>query len=100
MIAFLTEFVGTFVFIVSMLIASAYHPPVFQPIVSAVALLGMLYFAMYTSGGHFNPAVSTMLLVKGDLTVPKYVGYVAAQILGGLLALLWFQYTIKNKPPT
>lgn len=100
MIAFVTEFIGTFIFLASILIASAYFPAVFVPIIAVVSLLAMIYFGMHTSGGHFNPAISTMMLVKGDLTVERYVGYIVAQILGGLVALLWFQQMLKTKPAT
>ena len=39
------------------------------------------------SGGHFNPAVSVMMAVKGKLKYADLVPYVVAQVLGGLLAL-------------
>jgi len=98
MIAFVTEFIGTFVFLASILIASAYYPAVFVPLISVIALLAMMYFGINASGAHFNPAISTMMLVKGDLTVEKYIGYVVAQILGGLVALLWYHQMIKANP--
>lgn len=96
MLAFVTEFIGTFIFLAVILMASS-HPTFIQPIIIVIALLAMIYFGLSTSGGHFNPAISTMFLIKGDLSVEKYIGYIVAQILGALVALLWFHQAIKNR---
>lgn len=85
----ITEFIGTFVFL-SVILA------VGQPIPIVVALLAAIYFGGSISGGHFNPAISTMMMVKGALSTEKYIGYVIAQILGGLVALLWWN-SVGNK---
>jgi glycerol uptake facilitator-like aquaporin len=37
------------------------------------------------SGAHFNPAVSVMFAAKGSLPRAELAGYVAAQIIGGIL---------------
>jgi glycerol uptake facilitator-like aquaporin len=37
------------------------------------------------SGAHFNPAVSLVFRLKGDLSNGRFAAYVAAQMLGGLL---------------
>ena len=39
----------------------------------------------------FNPAVSIMALVKGDLSQSDLMGYILAQILGALFALEIFK---------
>ena len=82
--AFITEFIGTFVFLAVIITLG-------QPIPSVIGLLAAIYLGGHISGGHFNPAVSTMMFAKGDITVERYIGYVAAQVLGGLAALLWWQ---------
>lgn len=90
----LVEFIGTFVFLSIILTVG-------QPIPIVVGLLAAIYFGGNISGGHFNPAVSTMFLVKGNIGVEKYFGYVLAQVLGGLLALMFYNMssakTIKSK---
>jgi len=86
----LVEFIGTFVFLSVVLTVG-------QPIPIVVALLAAIYFGGHLSGGHFNPAISTMFLAKGTLSVEKYVGYVLAQILGGLLALSFYKASISSK---
>ncbi len=39
-----------------------------------------------TSGGHLNPAVTVGLLVGGKIKAGPAAGYIAAQVLGGVLA--------------
>ena len=60
----------------------------FGPIAVAVGLLAAIYFGGKVSGGHYNPAVSIMMYVKGKLTGDLTVLYIAAQIVGALLELL------------
>ena len=76
----LVEFVGTFVFL-AVILATGEAIPI------ALALATVIYMGGKTSGGHFNPAVSTMFLLKGDMDMLKYAGYIAAQVLGGIAAL-------------
>ena len=76
----LVEFVGTFVFL-AVILATGEAIPI------ALALATVIYMGGKTSGGHFNPAVSTMFLLKGDMDMLKYAGYIAAQVLGGVAAL-------------
>lgn len=83
MITFLTELVGSFVFI-SVIFMTGEAIPI------GIALVAAIYFGGSISGGHFNPAVSTAKLVKGDLTAKKWFIYVAAQLIGGLAALLFY----------
>ena len=39
------------------------------------------------SGGHLNPAVTVMMLLKGDVSVTSAALYVPAQLVGGVAAL-------------
>lgn len=86
----LIEFIGTFTFL-SVILATGQAIPI------ALALAASIYFGGHISGGHFNPAVSTMFLAKGALPVEKWVGFVLAQVLGGLVALLLWKATQKGK---
>lgn len=76
----LVEFVGTFVFL-AVILATGEALPI------AMALATVIYLGGATSGGHFNPAVSTMFFLNGDLDMVKLAGYVVAQVLGGVAAL-------------
>lgn len=76
----IVEFVGTFIFL-AVILATGEALPI------ALALATVIYLGGATSGGHFNPAVSTMFFLKGDIDMMKLAGYVAAQVLGGAAAL-------------
>lgn len=60
----------------------------------AVGLAAAIYLVSKFSGANLNPAVSIMLFAKGDLTGSKCVTYILAQIIGGLVALVWHQSTL------
>lgn len=60
----------------------------------AIGLAAAIYLVSKFSGANLNPAVSIMLFAKGDLTGAKCVSYILAQIIGGLLALVWHSSTL------
>ena len=80
MLSYVVEFLGTFLFL-SVIIATG------KPILIALALLLVILIGGGISGGHFNPAVSLMFWAKGALSGTDLAGYIAAQALGGLVAL-------------
>jgi aquaporin Z len=77
---FLVEFLGTLFFLFT-IISVGNHP---------LAIGGALALAIYLggkiSGGNFNPAVSVMMVVAGKLSKQDLIGYILAQVLGGLAA--------------
>ncbi len=87
MLKILTEFIGTFVFLAVILTTG-------QALPIGLALAAAIYFGGNVSGGHFNPAVSTMMLAKGGISIETWIAYVIAQILGGLAALLWYKASL------
>jgi aquaporin Z len=84
MVKFVAEFIGTFVFL-GVILATGEAVPI------AIALASVIFLFGKVSGGNFNPAVSTMLYAKGDLSATTYGSYVVAQVLGGLAALAWYK---------
>jgi len=48
----------------------------------AISVLAQIFGPI--SGGHFNPAVTFAVLVKGEITIIKAILYTAAQIVGGI----------------
>lgn len=87
--AVFAEYIGTLLFLLVVLIVG-------KPILIAGGLLIVLLLIGSISGGHLNPAISTIMFVKGDINLEKYILYVIAQILGGLTALSIFPM-IKKK---
>lgn len=62
---------------------------------ATATLLGVLIHVLApTSGAHFNPVVSIVMRLRGELSTPELAGYVAAQatamIVGAMLAHAMF----------
>lgn len=87
--ALLTEFIGTFIFISSILIWG-------NPIVIALALFIVIYLGAQYSGGNFNPAVSTAMFLNGKLSGSMYLQYIIVQLLGGVTAYYVYKYFISK----
>lgn len=79
-LAILVEFLGSFIFM--FVIFVTLNP---WAIGATLALL-IAFGGAAISGGHFNPAVTIMALYSGVLAPDNAVGYIVAQVAGGLLA--------------
>ena len=90
--AVLVEFIGTFFFL--SIILNTITEPSYGPIAIAVGLLAAIYFGGKISGGHFNPAVSIMMFIKGNIQGDLAIVYISAQIIGALSALILNNYLI------
>ena len=53
-----------------------------------------LYLSSKISGGHLNPAISIMLYFRGNIPLMTAIGYIIAQVIGSLLALLVSNFLI------
>lgn len=90
---YLAEFIGTFV-LTFMACGAASFTAGYQGLLGVVGIaliFGMVVTAMAysignVSGCHINPAVSLGLFVSGRMGVIDFIGYVAAQLLGGIAA--------------
>lgn len=80
--ALLGELVGTFVLAAVWLNVNG----------SAIAILFVLtaltLIGFQLSGSHFNPAISIAMWITRQMSAVKMLGYVVAQVLGAMLALL------------
>lgn len=82
---YVAEFIGTVVFLTIILKSGG------DKYVIALGLLAALLLMGSVSGGHFNPAVSTMSFMRGDLSNVDLAGYIVAQLLGAVAALFLVQ---------
>ena len=83
------EFIGMFVFVfaVGMATEAANHAgAALAPIAIGSVLMVMVFAGGYVSGGHYNPAVSTAVLVRGRIKANEYVAYVVTQFVAAVLA--------------
>jgi aquaporin Z len=79
------EFIGTFflVFTVGMAFKTA---GAFAPLAIGAVLMVMIFAGGHVSGAHYNPAVSTAVLIRRKMTLNEYVPYVVTQVVAGVIA--------------
>ena len=97
---YLTEFIGTFFLVLTVgctVIGGAAMPP----LAIGAALMVMIYAGGHISGGHYNPAVTLAVALRGRCPTKDVAPYWAAQILGALVAGLAvkFLYHAGNDAP-
>jgi aquaporin Z len=82
---YLTEFIGTFflVLTIGFMVSSGSS---LAPLAIGFSLMIMVYMGGHVSGGHYNPAVSLAVLLRGKLSVIDFIPYLIAQLLGALAA--------------
>ena len=83
------EFIGTF-FLVFTVGMTAIEPGAgaLAPLAIGSALMVMVYAGGHISGGHYNPAVTLSVLVRGRVSSKDAVTYMIVQIVAGLVAAL------------
>ncbi len=86
----IAELLGSFFFFSVILTVVA--DPTISIMAIPIALLGAIYFGGKLSGGHFNPAVSIMMFLKGKMNITLTFIYIIAQILGAIFAVLLNNY--------
>jgi aquaporin Z len=82
---YVTEFIGTFFLVLTIGLTVLAGTPM-APLAIGAALMVMVYMGGHVSGGHYNPAVSFAVLLRGKLHARDVVPYMAMQVLGALAA--------------
>ncbi len=84
---YVMEFMGTFflVFTVGMTVIEP-GAGALAPLAIGSALMVMVYAGGHISGGHYNPAVTLSVLVRGRISSKDTVAYMVVQIVAGLVA--------------
>lgn len=83
----LTELIGTFilVFTVGMTVLNP-GAGSFAPLAIGSALMIMVYAGGHVSGGHYNPAVTLGVWIRGAMPGKDVAGYIVVQLIGAFLA--------------
>ena len=86
---YLTEFIGTF-FLVTVIGMTVITPGAehMAPYAIGTALMVMAFAGGHRSGGHYNPAVSLAVWMRGNLATAELAPYMASQVLGGIAAAI------------
>src|SRR5213075_1090603 len=84
---YLVELIGTF-FLVLVIGLTVIEPGAgaFAPIAIGFALMVMVYAGGHISGGHYNPAVTLAVWMRGKCDTKDVAPYMLSQVFGGLLA--------------
>lgn len=89
------EFIGTFIFLMVIGVMASMGTRSIAPLAMGLALAVVIYAFGSISGGHFNPAV-TLGASASSGWQNKYIGYIIAQIIAGVLAFLFAKYSEAN----
>jgi aquaporin Z len=84
---FIVEFIGTF-FLVFTVGATVVNPDagVIAPLAIGSVLMVMVYAGGHISGGHYNPAVTLAVAIRGRMPAMDVPMYFLAQVIGALMA--------------
>jgi|TARA_Y100000992_G_scaffold79073_2_gene50145 glycerol uptake facilitator-like aquaporin len=77
---YLAEFLGTLVFVYSILLSG-------NPLIIGLTLALVILATSSFSGGHINPAVTVVMASINKLPMNDVIPYVLSQIFGGLCAV-------------
>jgi aquaporin Z len=86
---YLTEFIGTF-FLVLTVGMTVIDPGAgnLAPLAIGSALMIMVYAGGHVSGGHYNPAVTVAVWLRGRCPQSDVLPYIGAQIAAGIVAAI------------
>ena len=95
---YIVEFIGAF-FLVLTVGMTVLDPGAgaFAPLAIGSALMVMVYAGGHISGGHFNPAVTLAVWIRGKCDTRDVIPYMAAQCIAGALAAVTVLY-LKGHP--
>ena len=82
---YVTEFLGTFFLVLTIGLAVLGGTPM-APLAIGASLMVMVYMGGHVSGGHYNPAVTLAVVMRGKLPANNAVPYMLAQVAGALVA--------------
>ena len=80
---YLTEFIGTLFFVLIIGLIVTPGASALAPLIIGSTLMVMVYMGGHISGGHYNPAVTLAVYLRGKFLAGDVVPYIVAQILGG-----------------
>jgi aquaporin Z len=94
--SYLTEFIGTFFLVLTVCLTVIGAVPM-APLAIGASLMIMVYMGGHVSGGHYNPAVSLAVLLRGKMkSIGEFVAYLVSQVAGAIAAA-YVAYTITGK---
>lgn len=85
---YLVEFIGTFflVFVIGLCVIEPGGAGAMAPLAIGTILMVMVYAGGHISGGHYNPAVTLSVWMRGKCPAKDVPFYMLAQVLGAAVA--------------
>ncbi len=84
---YVTELIGTFFLVLTVGCTVISHVAV-APLAIGAALMVMIFAGGHVSGGHYNPAVTLAVWMRGRCDTKDVLPYWVAQVLGAVLAAM------------
>src|SRR4030088_2605344 len=84
----IVEFIGTFFLVYVIGCVSLQGHVLLGPLAIGASLMVMIFAGGHISGGHYNPAVTLAIWLRGKITMSEAIPYMIAQIIGAILAAL------------
>jgi aquaporin Z len=95
------EFIGTFFLVLTVgCTGLAAGPGVIAPLAIGSVLMSMVYAGGHVSGGHYNPAVTLGVFLRGRCPASDVLPYWGAQLLGSASAAWIVGLAIRGAPLT
>lgn len=88
---YIVELVGTFFLVYAVGHAVISNNPV-APIAIGLMLMVMIFAGGHISGGHFNPAVTLGVWLRGKCDTKDVIPYILCQIVGAVLAAMTVKF--------
>jgi len=86
---YIVEFIGTFFLVLTVgCTGIGAGASVIAPLAIGAALMVMVFAGGHISGGHYNPAVTLGVLIRGKVKPADVVPYWIAQFVGAVIAAL------------
>ena len=96
---YITEFIGTFFLTMTVGMVVLGGKGDFAPLAIGAVLMVMIFAGGHISGGHYNPAVTLAVLLRGKITLLDAIPYMIVQILGAVVASLAVMFFLNDKIP-
>jgi aquaporin Z len=95
---YIVEFIGTFffVFVIGMTVVDP-GAGQFAPLAIGATLMVMVYAGGHISGGHYNPAITIAVWMRGKCPASDVPGYIISQIVAATVAAFTVLY-LKGNP--
>ena len=93
---YVVEFIGAFFLVLTVCMSVISGLGNWAPIAIGIMLMVMVYAGGHISGGHYNPAVSLAVYLRGKLALGELPAYIFAQGVGGVLAALVSSYLLRS----